>query len=84
MARFPLIPGHEAVGTIAARGKNVTSVAVGDSVVADPIETCRECFYCVRGKDLLCEKITGYGGTGMVMLQKNRTSLFVPFTNMMA
>lgn len=48
-----------------AVGRSVNSVSVGDRVAADPMEPCRECFYCVRGNGLLCENITGYGGNGM-------------------
>lgn len=60
--QFPLIPGHEAAGTIAAIGKSVTRFSIGQRVVTDPIETCHECFYCRRGQLLHCECITAYGG----------------------
>ncbi|EMD01288.1 hypothetical protein BAUCODRAFT_204777 [Baudoinia panamericana UAMH 10762] len=63
MAKFPLIPGHEAAGVVVAIGRRVTTVAVGDRVVADPMEPCRSCFYCVRDQGLLCENMSGYGGT---------------------
>lgn len=55
-------PGHEAAGTIAAIGKNVTNVAIGDRVAADALEPCLTCFYCTRRKPQLCENIIGYGG----------------------
>ena len=32
MAQFPLVPGHEVVGTIAAVGDHVTHLKVGDRV----------------------------------------------------
>ncbi|KAK0303162.1 hypothetical protein LTR01_008308 [Friedmanniomyces endolithicus] len=62
MAKYPLIPGHEAVGTVVAVGRNVKSIAVGERIAADPMEPCRNCFYCIRGQTLLCENMTGYGG----------------------
>ena len=33
--QFPLIPGHEVVGTVAAVGKNVKQFKIGERVVAD-------------------------------------------------
>ncbi|EUC29162.1 hypothetical protein COCCADRAFT_29730 [Bipolaris zeicola 26-R-13] len=62
LARWPLIPGHEAAGTIAAVGKNVTNVAIGDRVAADALEPCLKCFHCTRRKPQLCENVIGYGG----------------------
>lgn len=56
-------PGHEAAGTIAAVGKNVTNVRIGDRVAADPLQPCLTCFHCTRRKTLLCENITAFGGT---------------------
>ncbi|KAJ7599176.1 chaperonin 10-like protein [Mycena floridula] len=63
IARFPLIPGHEVVGSIADLGKSVTGFAVGDRCVADPGITCGECFYCRRGQTLLCEDFNSLGVT---------------------
>ncbi|CAN9079305.1 unnamed protein product [Alternaria alternata] len=59
---WPLIPGHEAAGTVAAIGKNVKNVAIGDRVAADALQPCLSCFYCTRRKTQLCENIIGYGG----------------------
>lgn len=33
---FPIIPGHEMTGTIAAIGKEVTGLKIGDPVAIDP------------------------------------------------
>ncbi|KAF5137517.1 D-arabinitol dehydrogenase 1 [Metarhizium anisopliae] len=57
IAKFPLIPGHETVGVIAALGKNVKGFQIGDRVAADNSELCNECFYCRRGQLLLCENV---------------------------
>ncbi|KAF1945543.1 L-threonine 3-dehydrogenase [Clathrospora elynae] len=62
LAKWPLIPGHEAAGTIAAIGQNVRNVAIGDRVVTDPLQACLTCFHCTRRKPLLCENITAFGG----------------------
>ncbi|KAF7289872.1 Zinc-binding dehydrogenase [Mycena indigotica] len=63
IAQFPLIPGHEIVGTISKLGKLVSGFSLGDRVVADPGITCDECFYCRRGKSLLCENFASLGVT---------------------
>ncbi|KAJ4373527.1 hypothetical protein N0V86_007668 [Didymella sp. IMI 355093] len=62
LAKWPLIPGHEAAGIIAAIGKNVRNVSIGDRVTADPMQPCLSCFHCTRRKPLLCESITAFGG----------------------
>lgn len=63
IAKFPLIPGHETVGVIAALGKNVKGFQIGERVAADNSELCAECFYCRRGQALLCEKFEAHGVT---------------------
>ncbi|KAL3454976.1 chaperonin 10-like protein [Aspergillus heterothallicus] len=63
LAKFPLIPGHEVVGVVAAVGPRVSRLAVGDRVVADNSELCGECFYCLRGQELFCENFEAHGVT---------------------
>ncbi len=43
---FPLIPGHEFSGVVEDIGEQVTTVAVGDRVTADPHTGCGRCYYC--------------------------------------
>ncbi|KAL2861516.1 chaperonin 10-like protein [Aspergillus pseudodeflectus] len=62
-AQFPVVPGHETVGVVAAFGSKVKGFVVGDRVVADNSELCGECFYCRRGKELFCEKFVAHGVT---------------------
>ncbi|EJF63842.1 NADP+-dependent D-mannitol dehydrogenase [Dichomitus squalens] len=61
IAEFPLIPGHEVVGEVVETGKNVTGFSKGDRCVADPTTVCGSCFYCRRGRPLLCENYIGIG-----------------------
>jgi D-arabinitol dehydrogenase (NADP+) len=63
ISKFPLIPGHEAIGVIVEMGKNVTGFSHGDRCVADVGITCENCFYCRRGQSLLCEDFNARGVT---------------------
>lgn len=58
---FPLIPGHEASGTVVAVGGGVTTISVGDRVVVNPSTTCGECEFCLNGKGNLCRSWNGLG-----------------------
>jgi 2-desacetyl-2-hydroxyethyl bacteriochlorophyllide A dehydrogenase len=58
---FPLVPGHEASGTVVAVGEGVTNVAVGDHVAVNPSTTCGECEFCLTGKSNLCRSWNGLG-----------------------
>jgi threonine dehydrogenase-like Zn-dependent dehydrogenase len=49
------ILGHEFVGTIREKGKNVKDLEIGDNVVVDPNEKCGYCINCRRGLSNLCE-----------------------------
>lgn len=46
--------GHEFSGEVAAIGRSVTNVRIGDRAVAEHVVTCGKCYYCVRGKPELC------------------------------
>lgn len=63
ISKFPLIPGHEAVGSVVKFGKNVQGFEIGDRCVADVGVTCDNCFYCRRGQTLLCENFNARGVT---------------------
>ncbi len=53
---YPIVPGHEASGIIAAVGSKVlTKVSIGDSVVLDLVNRCHACPACLTGKSNLCE-----------------------------
>ena len=61
--KLPLVPGHEVVGTVAAVGREVTRVRVGDRVGVPWLGwTCGECAYCRSGRENLCSRarFTGY------------------------
>lgn len=58
---YPLVPGHEATGTVVALGDGVTTLAVGDHVAVNPSTVCGECEFCLTGKQNLCRSWNGLG-----------------------
>lgn len=53
-ATYPIIPGHEFSGTVAAVGEGVKIVRVGDRVTADPNVPCNRCPACQRNEMNQC------------------------------
>jgi propanol-preferring alcohol dehydrogenase len=63
----PFIPGHEAVGHVAAHGAGVAGLREGDYVgVAWLHDACGACDYCITGWETLCAKQhnSGYSVNG--------------------
>ncbi|NYJ73279.1 alcohol dehydrogenase catalytic domain-containing protein [Allobranchiibius huperziae] len=62
---FPLVPGHEATGTVVALGEgcdtSINKLAVGDHVAINPSTVCGECEFCLNGKNNLCRSWNGLG-----------------------
>lgn len=59
---YPLVPGHEIVGTVSRVGSAVTDFAPGDRVgVGCMVDSCRECESCLDGLEQYCEN--GMTGT---------------------
>lgn len=59
---FPMVPGHEIVGTVIAVGNNVKKFKVGDLAgVGCMVDACLECRSCKEGLEQFCEK--GFVGT---------------------
>ncbi|WKN60849.1 alcohol dehydrogenase catalytic domain-containing protein [Rhodococcus opacus] len=52
---WPLVLGHEVVGTVEACGERVSSLAVGDTVVATALASCGTCAWCRQGRVHLCD-----------------------------
>ncbi len=62
---YPLVPGHEIVGTVSRVGSAVDDFSPGDRVgVGCMVDSCRECESCLEGLEQYCENgMTGtYGG----------------------
>jgi len=60
-AIFPMVPGHEIVGTVTSVGANVTRFKIGDRIgVGVFIDSCRKCKNCLNGLQQYClEGMTG-------------------------
>lgn len=53
--KFPVIPGHEIVGTVTEIGSSVQGISVGDNVLVYPWIGCGICSACRVGNDNLCD-----------------------------
>ena len=55
MTKYPFVPGHEVVGTIAALGNRVTELNLGQRVGLGWFSrSCRVCEWCMSGNQNLC------------------------------
>ena len=61
--KLPLIPGHEIVGSVIAKGERVDRFAIGQRLGVPWLgHTCGHCRYCTSGRENLCDdaRFTGY------------------------
>ncbi len=64
---LPVVPGHQAVGTVVQVGSEVSEVKEGDRVgIAWLQGTCGRCEFCTNGRENLCLEatFTGYQANG--------------------
>ena len=56
-ATYPMVPGHEIVGTVAAVGSEVKKFKVGDrAAVGCMVDSCGECASCKDGEEQYCDR----------------------------
>ena len=60
---LPHIPGHEAAGTVAEIGSEVTGIRVGRRVVPHCFASCGVCAYCQTGQHAQCSEVRGILGS---------------------
>jgi len=82
--KFPLIPGHEIVGTVVEVGAGSSPFKIGDRVGVPWLgRTCGSCRYCRKGQENLCAqaKFTGYtldGGFAEYTVADTRYTFSLP------
>ncbi len=82
--KLPLIPGHEIVGTVEARGDRVERFSIDDRVGVPWLGwTCGRCAYCLAGQENLCDnaRFTGYdidGGYAEYTVADERYCFAIP------
>ncbi|MBX3628502.1 MAG: NAD(P)-dependent alcohol dehydrogenase [Nitrosomonas sp.] len=55
MTKYPVVPGHEVVGSIIAMGKQVKGLKIGQKVgVGWNADSCMHCHECIGGNHNLC------------------------------
>jgi L-iditol 2-dehydrogenase len=64
VVKFPYIVGHECAATVAAVGRGVRRLQVGEQVVVEPAVSCHGCDQCRRGRENTCFKLRFLGTPG--------------------
>jgi uncharacterized zinc-type alcohol dehydrogenase-like protein len=83
-SRYPLVPGHEVIGVVVARGAEVSHLAVGQRVgVGWQHGACGSCEFCLTGHENLCPTQTAtavghHGGVAQRMIADARFALPIP------
>lgn len=81
---YPVIPGHQVVGTVVKNGSAVRQFQIGDRVgVAWLYSSCGRCEHCLAGNDNLCAdfKATGRdanGGYAEYMVVPEKSAFPIP------
>lgn len=73
---YPVTPGHEWSGTVAAVGESVDASLIGKSVVGRGFRSCHHCQPCLRGEPALCE--TAYDEIGFTRPGSWAEKLLIP------
>jgi alcohol dehydrogenase, propanol-preferring len=82
--RLPLVPGHQIVGRVVARGDGAERLRVGERVGVSWLGwTCGRCEHCAAGRENLCDaaRFTGYhidGGFAEYAVADERFCLRIP------
>ncbi|HDP24000.1 MAG TPA: alcohol dehydrogenase [Deltaproteobacteria bacterium] len=82
--RFPIVPGHQVIGTVVEAGKFAGRFSPGDRVgVGWIFSSCGSCEFCLRGQDNLCPEFmaTGrdaHGGYAQFMTVPEHSAFLIP------
>jgi uncharacterized zinc-type alcohol dehydrogenase-like protein len=81
---YPLVPGHEIVGTVVAKGASVTKLEPGQRVgIGWQRSSCMECEWCIRGEENMCADSHAtcaghYGGFAKSIRTDSRFAFRIP------
>jgi L-iditol 2-dehydrogenase len=64
IVEYPFIVGHECAATVAAVGKAVRHLRVGEQVVVEPAVPCHNCDQCRQGRENTCFHLRFLGTPG--------------------
>jgi propanol-preferring alcohol dehydrogenase len=59
--KYPVTLGHEGAGLVEKVGEKVTNVRVGDHVALYYMSICGQCYYCMTGKENICDQLLNLG-----------------------
>lgn len=85
-SKYPLVPGHEIVGTVAQAGSAVAHLAAGERVgIGWQRSACLECDLCVGGEENLCARqqatcMGHHGGLASRIVIDSRFAFSLPAT----
>jgi uncharacterized zinc-type alcohol dehydrogenase-like protein len=81
---YPLVPGHEVVGSVSRIGAYVSHVKVGDRVgIGWECDSCGTCEWCTKGEENNCQQnratcVGHYGGFAQAVRCDERFAFQVP------
>jgi len=84
LSRYPLVPGHEVIGTITAMGDRVNGLALGQRVgVGWQRGACNRCDWCQQGLPNVCADsrptaLVGHGGFAHSLRADHRFAVPIP------
>lgn len=84
ISQYPLVPGHEIVGTVSAMGASVKHLKAGQRVgIGWQSSSCMTCEWCISGKEKLCSQMMGtclgrHGGFAKAVVVDSRFAFVLP------
>jgi len=84
ISSYPLVPGHEIIGTVTAKGKSVNVLKRSNRVgIGWQCGACMTCEYCLSGRENLCPKkkatcVDQYGGFAQSVRVDSRFAFRLP------
>ncbi|MFC1514102.1 NAD(P)-dependent alcohol dehydrogenase [candidate division KSB1 bacterium] len=84
ISSYPLVPGHEIIGFVKKKGKNVNVLKINDRVgIGWQSSACFSCESCIRGLDNLCSQqkatcVDGHGGFARSIIIDSRYAFRIP------